>query len=268
MPTSLAAAGARFIACAGHALPESVTGLVDLVVDCVCFTAMDARELVGIGRGARSLVMISSKAVYVDPLGHHVNSEVSPHFDGPISESNPTVAPKDGDYRTREGYAANKVAAERVLHDSGLPVSILRASLVHGAYARQPRERFFVDKILAGQRELVLPRRGEDVNHTSAAANIAALVETVAARPGARVLNAADPDAPSVLGIARTVATLLHHSWDEILVDGDGDGLEHPWTAPHPIVLDTRAAVALGYRPAGDYAGTVAYEVDWLVRSG
>ncbi len=39
----------------------------------------------------------------------------------------------------------------------------------------------------------------------------------------------------------------------------------HPWDAPHPIVLDLTAAVELGYAPAGDYATTVAEEVDWLV---
>jgi hypothetical protein len=30
-------------------------------------------------------------------------------------------------------------------------------------------------------------------------------------------------------------------------------------------VLDTSAAAALGYQPVGDYATTVAAEVDWLV---
>lgn len=34
---------------------------------------------------------------------------------------------------------------------------------------------------------------------------------------------------------------------------------------PHPVVLDTTAAAELGYVPAGDYAATVAEEVDWLV---
>jgi nucleoside-diphosphate-sugar epimerase len=273
MPTSLAAAGVLFLGCDGHGVPTGLTDDADLVLDCICYTAAHARELVALSRGSESVVMISSKAVYVDPLGNHVNSDVSPRFAGPIGESTPTVAPAHGDHRTRDGYAANKVAAERVLLDSGLPVTILRASLVHGAYARQPRERFFIEKILAGQRELVLPRRGTDVNHTSAAANIAALVETVAARPAARVLNAADPDAPSVLEIARTVASLLRHTWDEVLLNGDGDGdgsgaVEHPWSAPHPIVLDTRAALALGYRPVGDYAATVGGEIIWLAGSG
>jgi hypothetical protein len=95
-------------------------------------------------------------------------------------------------------------------------------------------------------------------------------VEVVAARPGARILNSADPDAPNGLEIARTIARLLDHSWEEVLLDDDAPaGLgSHPWDADHPIVLDTSASSALGYTPAGDYATTVAEEVEWLGRAG
>jgi hypothetical protein len=112
-----------------------------------------------------------------------------------------------------------------------------------------------------------LAHRGAGVDHPTAAANIAALIELVAAKPGRRILNSADPDAPSALEIARTIARLLHHEWEEVLLDdGDDQALgRHPWDAPHPIVLDMTAADALGYTSAGDYATTVADEVDWLV---
>jgi hypothetical protein len=81
--------------------------------------------------------------------------------------------------------------------------------------------------------------------------------------------------------MSRAIAAHLGHTWEEILLgreDGP-DGKEgedewkppgpatlgrHPWDAPHPIVLDMTAAAALGYTPAGDYATTVAAEVDWL----
>jgi hypothetical protein len=113
---------------------------------------------------------------------------------------------------------------------------------------------------------VLLARRGAGVDHPSAAANIAALVEVVADRPGARILNIADPDAPSGLEISRVIARLLGHTWDEVLL-GEGEAAElgrHPWDARYPIVLDTGAAGRLGYRPAGDYAATVRQEVDWL----
>jgi len=38
----------------------------------------------------------------------------------------------------------------------------------------------------------------------------------------------------------------------------------NPWKSPHPIVLDTTAALALGYTPVGDYAHTVSSAVDWM----
>ena len=100
----------------------------------------------------------------------------------------------------------------------------------------------------------------------SAAANIASLVETVGLHPGRRVLNSADPDTPSGIEIARTVANHLGHEWTEVLLDDDADPLLgwHPWDRRTPIVLDTTAALALGYRPVGDYRATVPAVIDWL----
>ncbi len=93
------------------------------------------------------------------------------------------------------------------------------------------------------------------------------LVETVALSPGRRILNSADPDAPSGLEIARTVAKYLGHEWAEILLDDDADPSLgwHPWDRKYPVVLDTTAAVELGYRPVGDYAATVPGVINWLI---
>ena len=123
---------------------------------------------------------------------------------------------------------------------------------------------------------MLLAQRGEGVDHPSAAANIAALVEVAATKPGSRILNAADPDAPSALEISRTIARLLDHPWTEVQLDadaadGDADADADemlgrtPWDRPYPVVLDTTAATSLGYVPVGDYATTVADEVAWLV---
>src|SRR5262249_36048349 len=150
--------------------------------------------------------------------GNHTNSDAPPRFDGPIRESQPTMAPGYGDHTTREGYGANKVAAEQLLLDSGLPVTVLRPSKVHGAGAARPREWVFVKRVLDRRPAVLLARRGESVDHTTAAVNIAALVETAAAHPGARVLNSADPDAPSALEISRAIARHLDHEWDEVLL--------------------------------------------------
>jgi nucleoside-diphosphate-sugar epimerase len=270
IPAALSELGGRFVqaqrADAGR-LSAALGEGADLLVDCVCYTATDAMSLLQLARRSSSTVMLSTKAVYVDGAGHHSNSPVAPRFDGPIRETQSTVAPGGGDFDTPEGYGANKVAAEQALLDSGLPVTVLRPSKIHGAGAARPREWVFVKRVLDGRRVVVLAGRGRGVDHTTAAANIAALVETVAAKPGRRVLNSADPDAPSALEIARTIARHLDHDWDEVLLDGDAVGTvgRHPWDVPYPIVLDTSAALELGYAPVGDYASTVAEEVDWLV---
>jgi nucleoside-diphosphate-sugar epimerase len=277
MPTG-AAAGGRFIQ-ADHDDPGQLGAAfgdgADLLVDCICYTAADAARLLPLARAAGSTVMISSKAVYVDAAGNHSNSPDPPRFGGPIRETQPTMAPGDGDYTTREGYGANKVAAERVLLDSGAPVTVLRPSKVHGAGAARPREWVFVKRVLDRRAAVFLARRGRGTDHTTAAANIAALIEVAAAKPGRRILNAADPGAPSGLEISRVIARQLGHSWEEVLLGEDagdtraggaGEPLgDHPWNVPYPIVLDMTAARDLGYTPAGGYAATVAAAVGWLV---
>ena len=270
MPAEIAAAGGRFVAADREDSEQLLSALgegADLLVDCICYTAAAATQLLPLVRNAGSTVMISSKAVYVDASGRHSNSEAAPRFDGPIGEKQPTMAPGDGDYNSREGYGANKVAAENVLLDSGEPVTVLRPSKIHGVGAQTPREWVFVKRVLDRRPAVFLARRGAGVDHPTAAANIAALIEVVAATPGRRILNSADPDAPSALEISRTIARQLDHVWDEVLLDDDADQAlgRHPWDAPYPIVLDMTAAGELGYTPVGDYATTVAEEVDWLV---
>ncbi len=289
LPSALADAGARFArADRGDAdqLRSAIGDGADLVVDSLCYTASDATMLLPFLGDVASTVMVSSKAVYIDESGNHSNSLAAPHFAGPITEAQATLAPRsDVDFDTAEGYGPNKIAAERVLLDSGRPVTVLRPSKVHGAGARQAREWYFVKRALDNRPAVLLARRGGGVDHTTAAANFAALVEVVAAAPGRRILNIADPDAPSGLEISRVVARRLGHAWDEVLLDegelavrGEGEGDpeaeregenlgRHPWDRPFPIVLDMTAALALGYQPVGDYAPTAAEAIDWLVES-
>jgi nucleoside-diphosphate-sugar epimerase len=270
MPRDVVEAGGRFVAAERGDVDQlrSAFGAgVDLLVDCVCFTAHDATTLLPLVAEAGSTVMISSKAVYSDHAGRHSNSADNPQFDGPVKETQATLAAGSGDYKTAEGYGPNKVAAERVLLDSGHPVTVLRPSKVHGEGAAPAREWVFVKRVLDRRPAVFLARRGAGVDHPTAAVNIAALVETVAERPGSRILNSADPDAPSGLEIARTIARQLDHEWEEVLLDDEDDsGLgAHPWDKVPPFVLDTTAATRLGYVPVGDYMATVAAEVDWLV---
>lgn len=269
LPIDLAESGARFLAADrsdSRALTTAFGGGADLLVDCVCYTRADAQSLLPLAADAASTVMISSKAVYVDAAGRHANSDEPPRFDGPIRETQPTLPPGDIDYNTREGYGPNKVAAEHVLLDSGLPVTVLRPSKIHGEGARPPREWVFIKRVLDGRHAVLLAHQGRGTDHPSAAANIAALIETVAAKPGHRILNSADPDAPSGLEISRIIARHLNHEWREVLLEDSADPALgwHPWDSTHPVVLDTSAALELGYTPVGDYAATVPDVIDWL----
>jgi hypothetical protein len=43
---------------------------------------------------------------------------------------------------------------------------------------------------------------------------------------------------------------------------------DHPWNTLPPFILDTSAALQLGFTPVGSYAETVAAEIDWLADAG
>jgi nucleoside-diphosphate-sugar epimerase len=269
-PADLQAAGVRFVKSDRYAagdLRQLLHEGADVVVDCVGYTADHVRMLLPFRRAFGSLVFISSKAVYVDDHGRHSNSAEPPEFAGPVTEQQATMTPADVDYTSLAGYGANKVAAERVLLDSGMPVSVLRPSRIHGVRGTRPREWVFVKRALDGRRQLLLARGGRGVNHPTAAVNLAALVVFCAARPGTRILNSADPDAPDGLAISRLIARHLAHTWNEVLLDATApEGLgDHPWNTLPGFVLDTSAAVRLGFVPVGSYAQTVTAEVDWLV---
>lgn len=238
-----------------------------LLVDCACFTAAHARSLLPLLTGVDSTVMISAKAVYIDGRGRHVNSAEPPHFDGAVAETQPTLAPLGGDdHDGREAYGRCKVAAEQVLLDDGHPVTVLRPSKVHGPGATRPLEWVFVKRVLDGRPVVLLAGTGRGADHPTGAANLARLVEAVAGRPGRRILNVADPDVADGRHIARTIATHFGHHWREVLLPDDADPAlgRHPWDRRPPIVLDTSAATALGYRPAGSYAETIGPTLDWL----
>ncbi|MFI5085214.1 MAG: NAD-dependent epimerase/dehydratase family protein [Actinomycetales bacterium] len=269
---ALRRSGGRFLASErrdGNDLADVLRGGADLLVDAACYTAADATALLPHLAAVGSTVMLSSKAVYVDAAGNHVNSDVRPRFEAPVKETDPTMKPGNGNYASRAGYGANKVAAEHVLLDSGAPVSVIRPSKVHGAGAGNPREWIFVKRVLDRRPAVFLAHGGLGGDHTTAAVNTAALIEMVAALPGRRIVNSADPDAPNGREIARAVADYLGHDWDEILLgdDADPDLGAHPWDFTPPLVLDTTASRALGYEPAGTFAETIPAEIDWLLAS-
>ncbi|MFJ3383551.1 MULTISPECIES: NAD-dependent epimerase/dehydratase family protein [unclassified Curtobacterium] len=240
----------------------------DLLVDTVGATRDDAAQLLPYLGDVGSTVFISSKAVYVDEQGRHANSLDKPVFPGAVTELQPTVTAADADPTSRDGYAAQKVAAEQLLLDHGAPVTVLRPSKVYGPGNGRPREWFVVRRALDGRERVLLADRGRGVDHTTAASGIGSLVRLLADAPDRRILNVADDTAPSVLEIVRTIAGHLDHTFEEVLLDADAPafvGLT-PWSSPTPYVLDTTAARSLGWQPPA-FADAVVPELDWLVET-
>jgi hypothetical protein len=175
---------------------SSAGGGADLLVDCLCYTASHARMLLPLARQAGSTVMISAKAVYSMPPAttptrrpHRASTAPSPRHSRPCHRPARTPTAGPGRLRGEQG------AAERILLDSGAPVTVLRPEKVHGEGAATPREWVFVKRALDRRPAVFLARRGRGVDQSTAAANLAALIEVVAAAPGRRILNSADPDA-------------------------------------------------------------------------
>lgn len=239
----------------------------DLLVDAVAYCAAHVDGIAAAARRVDSAVLISSRAVYADSRGRHVNGAEYPDFGGPVREDANTVEPATAgtDPFSREGYAPCKRAAELAALQSGAAVTILRPAKVHGRWARNPRALSIARTLLDNASGIVI-EGPEAVDHLSAAANGAALIERAAAHPGARIVNAADPDTPSARQIVDLISDLLprpvHVRWaDE--KDGPPPSVRapNPWHAPHPFVLDTSAALALGYRPVGTTLELIAEEL-------
>ncbi|MGX5208206.1 NAD-dependent epimerase/dehydratase family protein [Streptomyces violaceus] len=243
------------------ALSAAVGDGCDVLVDMVAFDAGHARQLTGLAGRVGSAVVISSVSVYEDDRGRGFDTQHEPggfpEYPLPLTEAQRTVRPGDASYSTR------KAALERELLAAGdrLPTTLLRAGAIHGAYCRTPRELYLVKRNLDGRRRRVLAYGGESRFHPVSVHTIAELIRLAAARPGARVLNAVDPDAPTVARIAAEIDAVMGVRTEDVLVDGpppaSGVG-ETPWSVPMPVVCDMSAAEReLGYRPVVRYADTL-----------
>jgi nucleoside-diphosphate-sugar epimerase len=260
MPEELVDLGVRF-----HALDRAdwagierlVGGGADLLLDTLAFSARDVRPLLPVMGIVGASVAISGRAVYVDDEGRHVNSDNPPVFLAPVREDNATLPPAadDVDPFTRDGYGPGKVAVERTLFDSGLPVTVIRPSKVHGRWARNARTRNIVQQMMRGSRVRI--DKGESsVEHLTAASNTAALIEAIASVPEARVLNSADPGVVIAGKLSGAIAATLGWSGSIEFDSTDVAGV--------PMVLDTSAALELGYEAVGDTSVLISEEVLWL----
>ncbi|MBO8191981.1 NAD(P)-dependent oxidoreductase [Streptomyces oryzae] len=253
------------------ALERAVGDGCELLLDVTAMTHAHARQIAGLADLLGSAVVLSSGAVYEDDNGRSfatmADPDGAPRFPVPIPETYRTVPPG------RDEYGSRKVLIENELTSLGdrLPVTLLRAGAVHGPWSRTPRELHFVKRWLDGRRVRVLAHRGESRFHPVHVDNIAELVRLAARQPATRVLNAADPEAPTVARIAELHDEVLGWECRTVLLDGappeDAPTVGRtPWSLPHPLVLDMAAAEReLGYRPVTTYEQALPQTVDWLL---
>ena len=256
--------GARVVAVEreGLELPDEY----DALVDCICMTRAHAEQLLSFAGQVGTVVAVSSASVYVDDDGRSLDEadgeETFPRFAGPIPEAQPTVPPGD------ETYSTSKRAMElALLEQERVPATVLRPCAIHGPHSKSHiREWYFVQRALDGRRFVPLAHGGASRFHTTSTPNLAELIRLACEQPGTRVLNAGDPDPPTVLEIGRAVAAAVDASWTEVLVPGASEVGSNPWGVPRPIVVDMATAEStLAYRPVTTYAEAVADTCAWLL---
>lgn len=250
------------------ALASVVGDGCDVLVDMVAFGPEHARQLTGLAGRVGSAVVISSVSVYEDDKGRNFDTQAEPdgfpEYPVPVPEEQRTVPPGEGSYSTRKAGLEHELLAVA----DQLPTTLLRAGAIHGPYCRTPRELYFVKRNLDGRRRRVLPYGGESRFHPASVHNIAELIRLAAVRPGARALNAVDPEAPTVAEIAGAIDAVMGVEVENVLVDGPPPAPtvgDTPWSVPVPVVFDMSAAEReLGYRPVVSYAQTLPETVAWI----
>jgi nucleoside-diphosphate-sugar epimerase len=239
---------------------------VDVLVDFVAFERAHAEQLLALAGLVRSLVVVSSASVYADADGRsldEIREGADARFRVPLTEREPTVRAGDETYSTRK-----RAIEQLLLGQREIPSTLVRAGAIYGPGDLNSREWYFVQRVLDRRRVVALPYRGESRFQPVSVHNLAELIRLAAERPGRRVVNGADPEAPTVTEIARHITRAMGHEWAEVLFAGpprDGVG-DHPWCVPRPFVLDmAEAEFEVGYRPVTTYAKAVSETCEWLV---
>ncbi|WP_416962016.1 NAD-dependent epimerase/dehydratase family protein [Streptomyces sp. Agncl-13] len=240
----------------------------DVLVDVVAYGPEHARQLTSLADRVGSAVVVSSLSVYEDDKGRTFDTQQEPDgfpvYPVPITEDQRTIRPGEASYSTRKAGLEHELLAA----GGQLATTLLRAGAIHGPYCQTPRELYFVKRNLDGRPRRVLPYGGRSRFHPAGVRNIAELIRLAASRPGARVLNAVDPDAPTVAEIAAAIDAVMGVEAESVLVDGPAPSAtvgETPWSVPTPVVCDMSAAEReLGYRPVARYAETLPETVAWI----
>lgn len=253
------------------ALQAALGGGADAVIDTIAFTADHGRQWLEVEADIGSLTVISSVSVYCDAEGRTMDEAQGrgfPDFPVSISEDQPTIAPGPATYPSR------KAALESVLLDNARrPVSILRPGAIHGENSRQPREWWFIKRILDARQRIPLAYGGDPRFHTSAADNIARLCRLTSELPATQTLNIVDPVALAAKEIGQAIGSVYGVDLEFVPLPGGpvGRAGQHPWCIPANMIMSMDRAHRLGYQPAVTYRDSierVCQSAEKVVRSG
>jgi len=209
VPAALAESGTKFVMLdrmQPGALLSALEHGADAVIDTIAYDETHADQLLAIQQKIGALAVMSSLSVYCDGQGRTLDEagpDSFPMMPVPIPETHPTAPPGPATYSTR------KVALEqKLLRNGKIPVTILRPGAIYGPGALHPREWWFVKRILDRRRQIPLAFGGQSRFTATSVANLAAMTLTALENPGTRILNAVDPDTPTVFerGVAIAAA--------------------------------------------------------------
>jgi nucleoside-diphosphate-sugar epimerase len=133
--------------------------------------------------------------------------------------------------------AHDNAAMEKELH--GVSVAVLRPGAIYGQFPNC-RERYFIQRIEQGTRELKLPAAGQQIFHRVAVERVArAIAAALTNAPrGFWACNVVDPYDWTFAGLAAEVGYHLDWQWEPVGVSfAEAD---HPWAAAHPLFCDDR----------------------------
>jgi len=245
-----------------HTAGTDPSPIADVVIDTIAFDEGDVTRYDPdtIGR----LIAVSSASVYCDDKGRTLDEgpvNGYPEFDGPVTESQSTVAPGPDTYSTRKVRMEN-AALERF----GDRATILRPCAIYGRYSRHLREWWFIKRLLDGRRRIPLLFDGRSQFQTTDVEKIADIAAHTAERDWGGVFNVADTNAPSVREIGEAIAA---YSGDAVeFVDAGRQGFvgRTPWSVPRPFMIDAAKANARLYDQGFDYEDHVGDQIAWAFK--
>jgi nucleoside-diphosphate-sugar epimerase len=227
-------------------------------------TAEKSRALIACAHrcGAAHIVAVSSMDVYA----HCVHAGMADGSGTVAMPPQPLPITEDAPLRDRP-YPGGSPAHDNVAMEAGLDggarITVLRPGAIYGPYPNT-RERYFVERVRDGIRELKFPERGQQIFHRVAVERVGrAIVAAIDRAPdGIWACNVVDPYDWTFAGLAGQIGRLLDWEWQPVEVRFED--ADHPWAAAHPIFgSDFRLQEILKVREP-DPRDALAETIEWL----